>query len=724
MNALNEFSGAGSGFNHQGPGPGSGQQGSGSGSNRQSQGFNPGQGHGLGGPGGPKPAPHTTTTGGGAMPPVAARFKEHHERKKNLFFGRFDRISLGGKLVACTISVLLIGITVLSFSIRAMVGNYMLEKTDNQLIQQRELVFKNVDLLAKNDNASGSRSPNSYFLQIQYTDGTKDTDGNPLVVTPLMPQLQGDIVSVPVLPTYGDTSGVTLGKLFTAQAVPKQIIQVRSDESDSVAPEDSNSQDGSGDSGDGTSSGVTKILSNPLSSADHATVTAARAPWRILPLQWQEPDGKGNQKVRGVVYIGLSLSDQIDTINTLTRYCVVVGIAVVLLGGSLAALIIQHTMTPLKRMEKTAAKIAAGDLSQRIPSAPENTEVGSLAASLNTMLARIESSFHEQEETTDKMKRFVSDASHELRTPLAAVHGYAELYKMQRDMPGALERADESIEHIERSSQRMTVLVEDLLSLARLDEGRGIDVTGTVRLSSLATDAVDDLHALDPDRVITRARVTLNPALDLSHPATLGLAEGDWPDVTLPGDVSRLRQVVTNIVGNIHRYTPVDSPAEAALGVMPAAIDPIQLAKLPSVDSSIRRFVDAAEVGASMQTGYRYAVLRFMDHGPGVPDQSRSKIFERFYTADPSRARETGGTGLGMAIAQSVVKAHHGFICATATDGGGLTFTVVLPIEPMAAPELGQPAAKSKDAKAKTSWFGGDRSDRGDRKSQTTQPKA
>ena len=161
----------------------------------------------------------------------------------------------------------------------------------------------------------------------------------------------------------------------------------------------------------------------------------------------------------------------------------------VLLGGSLSTLIIQHTMTPLKRIEKTAAKIAAGDLSQRIPSAPENTEVGSLAASLNSMLTRIESSFHEQEETTDKMKRFVSDASHELRTPLAAIHGYAELYKMQRDMPGALERADESIEHIERSSQRMTVLVEDLLSLARLDEGRGIDMTGTVKLSSLVTDA-------------------------------------------------------------------------------------------------------------------------------------------------------------------------------------------------------------------------------------------
>lgn len=375
-------------------------------------------------------------------------------------------------------------------------------------------------------------------------------------------------------------------------------------------------------------------------------------------------------------------------------------------------------MTPLKRIEKTAAKIAAGDLSQRIPSAPENTEVGSLAASLNSMLTRIESSFHEQEETTDKMKRFVSDASHELRTPLAAIHGYAELYKMQRDMPGALERADESIEHIERSSQRMTVLVEDLLSLARLDEGRGIDMTGTVKLSSLVTDAVDDLHALDPDRAVRRMRISLEPARDLNHPAEFNLAEGDWPEVVLPGDASRLRQVVTNIVGNIHRYTPADSPAEAALGVMPAAIDPRQLARMPASDASMRRFIDAAEVGASMQTGYRYAVLRFVDHGPGVPPESRSKIFERFYTADPSRAREKGGTGLGMAIAQSVVKAHHGFICATGTDGGGLTFTVVLPIEQIAAPEPKQSTGKTKDAKQKTSWFSSER------KTQATQPKA
>lgn len=611
----------------------------------------------------PNAAPNTNPMP--AMSPFAAHFQEQRERKKNMLMRHIDRISLSSKLVACTIAVLLIGVSVISFSIRALVNNYMLQKTDTQLSSQSQLVVNNIDLLSKND----SSGPNSYFLQIQYTDGTKDKEGNPLVVTPLMPQMQDGIVSVPILPTYGDTNGITLGQAFTTQAVAKQIITVQSDSADSQNdPANGNSN---------SSDTITKVLANPTANANHAAIVTARAPWRILPVTFQQ-----NGKDRAVVYIGLSLADQIDTVNTLTRYCIVVGIAVVLLGGSLSTLIIQHTMTPLKRIEKTAAKIAAGDLTQRVPPASENTEVGSLSVSLNAMLTRIEQSFHEQEETTAKMKRFVSDASHELRTPLAAIHGYAELYKMQRDLPGALERADESISHIEDSSTRMTVLVEDLLSLARLDEGRGIDITQQVPLTTLVTDATEDLHALDPGREIRRGTLTFQPR-NGDEPADLEFVEGPLPDVTLKGDGSRLRQVVTNIVGNIHRYTPADSPVEISVGVMPASISPESLARMSANDASMRYFIEAVDVSRSMQMGMNYAVVRFSDHGPGVPENSRSKIFERFYTADPSRARLKGGTGLGMAIAQSVVKAHKGFICATDSQGGGLTLTVVLPIAPL-----------------------------------------
>ena len=141
--------------------------------------------------------------------------------------------------------------------------------------------------------------------------------------------------------------------------------------------------------------------------------------------------------------------------------------------------------------------------------------------------------------------------------------------------------------------------------------------------------------------------------------------------------------MLTNIVGNIHRYTPADSPVEISMGVLPASISPESLSRMPSNEQSLRHLVEAIEVGQSMQVGMNYAIVRFSDHGPGVPPEARSKIFERFYTADPSRARQKGGTGLGMAIAQSVVKAHHGFICASGSEGTGLTLTVVLPIAPV-----------------------------------------
>ncbi|MDN6802488.1 MAG: ATP-binding protein [Bifidobacterium mongoliense] len=547
-----------------------------------------------------------------------------------------DTIPLSTKLAACTLILLLIGAAAISLTIRELVGNYMLEKTDAQLVNQAQLVYDNVDVLRSKDGDGASPGPSDYFMQIRDMDDA-------IVVTPLVPTLPNGVVSQPLLPANRSMAGVRIGRPFTTPAVVK------------------------------TASG-----SNP----DRSTVQVAHAPWRVLVVRLvQKVDGDTTEN-RGLVYIGLSLSDQIDTINTLTRYCAMVGLAIVLLGGAMATLLIQHTLTPLKRIEKTAAKIAAGDLSQRVPSAPENTEVGSLAASLNAMLARIEGSFHEQQQTTEKMKRFVSDASHELRTPLATIHGYSELYTMQRDMPGALERADESIAHIEASSSRMTVLVEDLLSLARLDEGRGIDITQQVAVRPLIADAADDLHALDPERTIRRGAVLLDESGRNSTPR-LRFREGPMPDIEINGDGSRLRQVITNIVGNIHRYTPGDSPVEVALGMVPASIGPESLARMPSTERSMHRFLEAAEVGRSMQVGMNYAVIRFIDHGPGVPVASQAQIFERFYTADPSRARQKGGTGLGMSIAQSVVKAHRGFICASSSDGGGLTLTVILPVGPL-----------------------------------------
>ena len=611
-------------------------------------------------------------------------------------FGKVDRVSLGAKIVACTLVVLIVGMIGVTTSIRQLVGGYLLQKTDAQLTSQRTLVVRNIDLLRNQQN----NGLNSYFLQVRYVKDGKLTGKS---TTLLYPILDGSVVSEPRLPSNSEVSDDMIGKPFTTGAVVSTVADVMSQSGTGGAGDGSSGSSGSssGDASDGSSDHA-PALGSSSSTPSRKTLQNASAPWRVAAFQLVEPDEETGEDVyKGVVFIGLSLCDQIDIISTLTRYCVTVGIALVLLGGSLAALIIQRTLDPLKRIEKTAAKIAAGDLSQRIPKAPENTEIGSLSASLNTMLARIEHSFHEQEQTTEKMKRFVSDASHELRTPLAAIHGYAELYAMQRGMPGALERADESIAHIERSSQRMTVLVEDLLSLARLDEGRGIDMTQTVSLTTLVADALDDLHALDPERPLTRGAVAYTPAQGLDHPAALDVAEGDMEQVTLTGDASRLRQVVTNIIGNIHRYTPIDSPACVGVGMVPASVAPDQLAAMPSTDESLRAFLDAVEVGRSMHVGTNYAVVRFEDHGPGVPDEKRSQIFERFYTADPSRARDKGGTGLGLAIAQSVVRAHHGFICATGTPGGGLTFTIVLPVGPV-EPSFQEPVVLEGEASGRT----------------------
>lgn len=591
----------------------------------------------------PSADPQNTQKNGGQPRPQRVPWHRRIGRK-------VQAIPLSTKLVTCIIVLLTIGTIGISFSIRTLVGNYLLQKTDTQLVNQAQMIFNSMDSLDSTTSEDGRSLVNTYYVEVRDSEYKRTGAGS-------VPMLREGVVSEPSLPSDGSIDGVTLGEPFTTQAV----VHV-------------------------TTSRV----------PDHAIMQAAQSPWRVVALPWSEKTKTGQVKDSGVVFIGLSLSDQIDTSNTLTRFCAMVGIAVVLIGAILGTIVVQSTLAPLKRIEKTAAKIAAGDLSQRVPDLPENTEVGSLSMSLNTMLTRIEESFHAQEETTEKMKRFVSDASHELRTPLAAIHGYAELYKMQRDMPGALERADESIEHIEASSARMTVLVEDLLSLARLDEGRGIDITQQVKLTSVVNDAADDLHALDPDRGITCGQVVLQAGSDMEHPSRLAFQPGTMPDITLTGDASRLRQVVTNIVGNIHRYTPADSPVEVSMGVLPASISPESLSRMPSNEQSLHHFIEAIEVGQSMQVGMNYAIVRFSDHGPGVPADARSKIFERFYTADPSRARQKGSTGLGMAIAQSVVKAHHGFICASGSDGTGLTLTVVLPVAPVEPRPLAQTSDERK----------------------------
>lgn len=541
---------------------------------------------------------------------------------------RFDAVPLSSRLVAILMILLSVGLSVAAFATRQLVWTYMLDRTDKQLTQQAQLVINNIDSLSE----KGGSAPSDYFLQI------RDSDYH-IVKTPLIPTMRDGEIAMPSLPASGSMGTISINNPTTVQS---QVIGAQN----------------------------SKVSSS------------ATAPWRVVALRWVA-DGDGST---GVFFIGLSLNDAMDTAGAITRYFLVVGFLILALAMALGTIAISRTLAPLKRIEKTAAKIAAGDLSMRVPAAPENTEVGSLSASLNIMLSRIEQSFKEQEAVTDKMKRFVSDASHELRTPLAAIHGYAELYRMQRDFPGALDRADEAIKHIELSSTRMTTLVEDLLSLARLDEGRGADITKVLRLDQVLDDMSEDLHALDPQRPISVGSLEIKSGVvgvQSSSRMRIALAqlnEGKFPPVSVIADASRIRQVFTNIVGNIHRYTPKDSPVQISLNVVNAAMDPAKLVHLGTTPETLDEFITAVEVASSTQSGIPYAFIRFTDHGPGVKQEALGQLFERFYTADASRAREKGGTGLGMAIAQSVVKAHSGFICATQTPGGGLTINIGLPL--------------------------------------------
>jgi two-component system OmpR family sensor kinase len=286
-------------------------------------------------------------------------------------------------------------------------------------------------------------------------------------------------------------------------------------------------------------------------------------------------------------------------------------------------------LAPLRRIEQTAADIAGGDLSHRVPElAGPNTEVGRLSASLNTMLSQLEQAFTARAESEARMRRFVADVSHELRTPLFGIKGFSQLYHM-----GALPaRADVelSMSRIEAESTRLAELVEDLLLLAQLDESALVVEPTPMDLRTLAADARHDLRALDPTRPVT-----------LTGPGGAGPA-GPAP---VHGDEARLRRVVSNLLGNAIAHTPPGTPVRIGVGTLDG-----------------------------------HSVLEIADEGPGLSKQAAERVFDRFYRADSSRNRsEGGGAGLGLAIVQSLVAAHGGTVELRAASGRGASFRVLLP---------------------------------------------
>ncbi len=552
---------------------------------------------------------------------------------------RWDAISLRTKITGVTVLLLTAGLVVAGLGTMAVLRGYLIEQVDRQLyVALGELgVDGTIQLSSADAYIEGEASPfNPYYLGVISLEGELLDDN--LVREELQPNWPAlDMASLPA-----GTPTIT------------------------------------------------------LRSVDRSTE------WRLL----LTPVVVSVNGSTAVLAIGMDLADADETVNRFGAVFLFFALTVIILGGALTRLLATTTFAPLRRLEAQAARFADGDYSQRLGWAPPNTEVGRLTRSLNRMLGRIDSAFSDRARTIEQMRRFVGDASHELRTPLVTVRGYAELYRM-----GALAKDEDvaqAMDRIEKEAVRMAELVEDLLELARLDQTDKPLELAPVDLVPIAHDAARDAMAGHPERTVAvigidSETLTAGPIREvrpadtpgtpmpvpdaentLTRPITLPQPEsavGPTPTRPIPllarvfqrrtrpievlpdpeelgapapdleavvlGAENKIRQVAANLVTNAIRYSPEDSPIEIGIGV----------------DAATRR-----------------AVLAVIDHGDGVPPEIRDKIFQRFWRADTSRARETGGNGLGLAIVAAIVQAHHGSVDILDTPGGGATFRVWLPL--------------------------------------------
>ncbi|WP_062020528.1 sensor histidine kinase [Brevibacterium ravenspurgense] len=454
------------------------------------------------------------------------------------------------------------------------------------------------------------------------------------------------------------------------------------------------------------------------------TVPGSTSQWRVRTLPLKNSDM--------LVAIALPFDKDIDEISDYARSTMIgIGVLALAIVGGVGYFAITNTFRPLRDIEKTASRIAAGDLSQRVTEYPASTELGRLSSALNTMLGHIEDSFDGRKASEKRIRQFVSDASHELRTPLVTIRGYAELYRQ-----GAVQKPEDVAQimgRIEAESIRMGDLVEDLVVLARLDSERRAEI-GPVDMAAAVRDTAADTAAQAPHR-------------DISF---IGLDGEDAPELPLiEGADSKLRQVISNLAGNALRHTADDVAIDFAVGVVdvPEAFetegDTAEEAKqsrgaLDFVTGPVRIFkrdgsradtktqnkgqrkaqVPTTSQGAAASAaadsspsadkrtasveqplappgaggiivpdileGFPAGRVRIevRDHGEGIDPEIAPRVFERFYRLDSSRDRSTGGSGLGLSIVKAIIDSHKGEISVHQTPGGGATFRVDLPIPP------------------------------------------
>lgn len=331
----------------------------------------------------------------------------------------------------------------------------------------------------------------------------------------------------------------------------------------------------------------------------------------------------------------------LDTYDGATRKLLLLDL-IVLAGTALALValsrwVVRIGLLPLTRMENTARDITATTLGGRIENTDRDTEIGRLGAVLNTMLERLEAALREQEASERRLRQFVADAGHELRTPLTTIHGFAQL-ALRGGFPG--DGRAEADQLIALNAERMRLLVDDMLLLAELD-----------REPTYAREVLD-LRA-----TVTEAVRTASLHRD---PSLIRLDAAASP-VSVVGDPHRLRQVVANLVTNALVHTPPVSQISVHVGYS--------------------RFVpsDAFSAQPLLERDIPVAVIEVRDEGPGMSESDASRIFERFYRADPSRS--TPGSGLGLAIASAIVRGHEGRLELELPPSGGCLFRVILPAQ-------------------------------------------
>jgi two-component system OmpR family sensor kinase len=439
--------------------------------------------------------------------------------------------------------------------------------------------------------------------------------------------------------------------------------------------------------------------------------------WRVIAETYSSSyqDADGNPQTGTFTIVIATDLGNIDALTSrLVLFDLIVGAAIVVVLAAVGVAVVQTNLRPLNDIEMTAGQIALGHLNHRVPEGDPRTEVGSLGRSLNVMLSQVETAFHAREaseqaahQSEERMRRFIADASHELRTPLTTIRGFAAHYRQRGGANGSRtgepaaarsgssrteaavtgrpeysagggdgltpEELNHLMGRVEAEATRMGLLVEDLLTLARLDQQRPL-AKAPVDVLTLAADAVQDARIVSPGRPIDL----------VVAPGTAFLVDGDE---------ARLRQVLSNLVNNALTHTPPGTPVRVKIGrgtlvASPAALSALQdepdgWANEGSRATPPGGMPTASLAGsASAEQTVPAVVLDVEDDGPGMSSDQARRVFERFYRADAARNRASGGTGLGLAIVAGLVAAHGGMVSVRTVPGQGADFQVKLPLSP------------------------------------------